>query len=81
MVIVSQIIEIWLSGSVVFRVKSKGRVSGFCGWVMLGSSRVRGPHLSFLWFDIANRTRVIGRRLVGHNHNWAQTRFHNVYAS
>ena len=51
MVIFSQIIEIWLSGNVVLRV--------------------RGPHLSFLWFDIANRTRVIGRRLVDHNHNWA----------
>ena len=31
--------------SVVFRVESKGRVSGFCGRVMLGSSRVRGLHL------------------------------------
>ena len=30
--------------SVVFRVKSKGPVSGFCGRVMLGSSAVRGLH-------------------------------------
>ena len=34
--------------SVVFRVESKGRVSGFCGRVMLGSSRVRGLHYLIL---------------------------------
>ena len=38
--------------SVVFRVKSKGRVSGFCGRVMLGSSRVRGLYLHGSQLDI-----------------------------
>ena len=45
-------LESQMDSSVVFRVKSKGRVSGFCGRVMLGSSRVRGLHLHGSQLDI-----------------------------
>ena len=41
-----------LDTSVVFRVKSKGRVLGFCGRIMLALSRVRGLHLHGSQLDI-----------------------------
>ena len=32
--------------------------------------------LSFLWFDISNRTRVTGHRLFDHNHNSTKYMLH-----